>query len=249
MCDIQILTGLGILLGGYIKLSCYVSAYHWQLVVYLAWLSNLTHIACLTVLRGYLHHHQRERNTRFVCMTVLWLGLFPAMVPTIFFNWGRNEPTAADPASNAICFLDLKFGRTLFDRNYTAMQTRIEPSGFEGTEDGPRSLRIVGFDDTKAFNSTLASISLLLSGYFTRSIKLVRSWSNHLRIGFRESPFMRWLIQRVIDNTREQAHSQVRLCIQALVIGLIEAAYLLIKHYADLLTSEISDVGTKAVCP
>ncbi|KAK0702450.1 hypothetical protein B0T21DRAFT_112739 [Apiosordaria backusii] len=104
MCDVQLLTGLGILLSAYLRVSCYVSAYHWQLVVYLAWLSNLTHVACLTVLRGYLHHYPRERNTRLFCMTLLWLGLFPALVPTLFFNWGRNESTAAHPASDTKCF-------------------------------------------------------------------------------------------------------------------------------------------------
>ncbi|KAK3998185.1 hypothetical protein QBC44DRAFT_363714 [Cladorrhinum sp. PSN332] len=71
MRDIQILTGLGILLSRYIGLSCYVSAYHWQLVVDLAWLSNLTHVACITVLRGYLHHHPQERKFRLFGMTVL----------------------------------------------------------------------------------------------------------------------------------------------------------------------------------
>ena len=58
MCDVQLLAGTGILLSGYISVTSYISAYHWQLVVYLAWFSNLTHIACLTALRGYLHQHQ-----------------------------------------------------------------------------------------------------------------------------------------------------------------------------------------------
>ncbi|KAK3682974.1 hypothetical protein B0T22DRAFT_445128 [Podospora appendiculata] len=52
----------GILFSAYLDLASNLSAYHWQLVVYLAWFANLTHIACLTLLRGYLYEHQRERN-------------------------------------------------------------------------------------------------------------------------------------------------------------------------------------------
>ncbi|KAK3897027.1 hypothetical protein C8A05DRAFT_20128, partial [Staphylotrichum tortipilum] len=65
MYGVQLFTGIGILLAGYIGMSC-TSAYHWQLLVYLAWFSNLTHIACLTALRRYLYQHQSARNWRLL---------------------------------------------------------------------------------------------------------------------------------------------------------------------------------------
>lgn len=115
MCDAQLLTGIGILLSGYLALSCFISAYHWQLIVYLAWFSNLTHMACLIAMRSYLHQKQSERNWRLALMTLLWLGLVPAIIPTVFFNWANEEPTSALPASNARCFFDTHIASILFN--------------------------------------------------------------------------------------------------------------------------------------
>jgi hypothetical protein len=104
-CDIQILTGLGILLGGFIGLKCYLSAYHWQLIAYLAWFSNLTYVACLTVLRRHLHQRKLQRSVRLVVMTVQWIGLLVSLVPTRFFNWMHSdEQTESFPGSDARCY-------------------------------------------------------------------------------------------------------------------------------------------------
>ncbi|KAK4197676.1 hypothetical protein QBC40DRAFT_350852 [Triangularia verruculosa] len=226
MCDVQLLTGLGILLSAYLRVSCYVSAYHWQLVVYLAWLSNLTHVACLTVLRVYLDHHPRERNIRLFCMTLLWLGLFPALVPTLFFNWGHNEPTAAYPASDTKCFFNLKTGRALWQRNL---------SGDD---------KLAG---TKSFESAIISILLLFFGYFTRSMKLVQPWSNRLRARIRNHisrPFLKQLKKHITAKTGEGIRPRHRLRGNWPfgTVALMEATYLMTKHYTDLFTSEISDV-------
>ncbi|KAK2022110.1 hypothetical protein LX32DRAFT_645815 [Colletotrichum zoysiae] len=65
ICDVQLLTGPGILLSGFINLgSSSISAYHWHLIAYLAWFSHLTHIACLTVSRRELHRSQAKRRLR-----------------------------------------------------------------------------------------------------------------------------------------------------------------------------------------
>lgn len=79
MCDIQILTGLGVLLSGFIGLNCYVSAYHWQLSIYLAWFSNITHTASLSSLRTYLYRNQTERNYRTGLMLLLLVRLIAAL--------------------------------------------------------------------------------------------------------------------------------------------------------------------------
>ncbi|KAF6809881.1 hypothetical protein CMUS01_13588 [Colletotrichum musicola] len=105
ICDIQLLTGLGILLSGFIQLKCYVSAYHWHILAYLAWFSNVTHVACLIVLRKYLHENRSERLVQIALMALLLLGVVVVLVPTAFFNWmTTEESTAALPGSNARCF-------------------------------------------------------------------------------------------------------------------------------------------------
>ena len=103
MSDLQLLTGLGILISGYSELRCYVSAYHWKLIVYLAWSSHVTHIACLTAMRSYLHRHKWERLWRLSLMGVTCVMLISAIVPTAFFNWEGEglERSGARPASNA----------------------------------------------------------------------------------------------------------------------------------------------------
>ncbi len=174
MYDIQLITGSGILLSGYIRVSC-TSAYHWQLLVYLAWFSNLTHIACLTALRRYLYQHQSERNWRLVLMAVLWAALIPAMVPAVFFNWlNLGEPTASFPSSNARCFFDVNTARSLFN-NATC---------FRGPDvDGePAECVQIGVRDTAALQSATVSILLLGCSFFSRSIKLTKRLSDGVRV-------------------------------------------------------------------
>lgn len=49
--DQQVVTGIALLASGYAQLSSGISNYHWQMLVYLAWFSSLTHLSTLTVLR------------------------------------------------------------------------------------------------------------------------------------------------------------------------------------------------------
>ena len=71
--DTQIITGLAILLAGYIQLPSGISSYHWQIVVDLAWFSSLSHLTTLTALRGYF----RRRTTMAICRAVLVGKVFP----------------------------------------------------------------------------------------------------------------------------------------------------------------------------
>ena len=51
LSDQQLVTGIALLASGYSQLSYGLSSYHWQLIVYLAWFSSLTHLTTLTALR------------------------------------------------------------------------------------------------------------------------------------------------------------------------------------------------------
>jgi len=97
LSDLQILTGLSILISGYAQLHCGLSVYHWQILVYLTWFSSLTHLSCLTFLRNHLYNHPGERLWRLVGMGALVVMLIVALLPT--GNYNSNS----DPAGYAIC--------------------------------------------------------------------------------------------------------------------------------------------------
>src|SRR5947207_386718 len=115
MSDLQIVTGFSIIISGFIQLHCGISAYHWQILVYLAWFSSLTHLTCLTVLRNYLFNNPGQRLWRWVAMGVIIVMLVVALYPTGSFDWVGNSTFSipADqlqppPSSYAICFFRKK---------------------------------------------------------------------------------------------------------------------------------------------
>ncbi|KAK9847314.1 hypothetical protein MYU51_019581 [Penicillium brevicompactum] len=66
MSDVQIITGISIIVSGAAQLKCGISTHQWQVLVYLAWFSSLTHLSCLTLLRNCLHQRPAERIWRLV---------------------------------------------------------------------------------------------------------------------------------------------------------------------------------------
>ena len=108
MSDLQILTGVSILISGFIQLPCGLSCYHMNILAYLAWFSSLTHLACLTFLRNYLYNRPGERAWRLVTMGILVVLLITALIPTGDYSWpngfGYEHPL---PSDYAICY----FGR------------------------------------------------------------------------------------------------------------------------------------------
>ena len=79
--DQQIVTGLSILAAGYAK-RCTINVYHWQVVVYLAWMSSGTHLITLSVLRTYLREKRILRVVRVAGMLILFFMLCIAIIPT-----------------------------------------------------------------------------------------------------------------------------------------------------------------------
>ncbi|KAK1452425.1 hypothetical protein CCUS01_10916 [Colletotrichum cuscutae] len=91
LSDQQLLTGLTILIAGYTQaLGANLSAYHWNAVIYLAWLSSTVHLMSLSVLRDRLRASRALRSIR-VSATILILGLLlVALVPTVSSKWPGN---------------------------------------------------------------------------------------------------------------------------------------------------------------
>lgn len=107
MSDIQLATGIAILVSGYSQLHCGLICFHWKVIGRLAWFSSLTHLSCLTLLRNYLHNHPAQRHWRMLFMFVLVVMLVTAMVPTGIYDWlGYPSGFEPSPTKNdfAICY-------------------------------------------------------------------------------------------------------------------------------------------------
>ena len=91
--DQQLVTGLAILVAGYYEMmNNNLSVYHWQIVVYLAWLSSAVHIASLTLLRDVFNNNPTLRNLRVAGMLLLLALLEVAMWPIRFTDYWGGRP-------------------------------------------------------------------------------------------------------------------------------------------------------------
>jgi hypothetical protein len=91
--DLQVVTGIGILISGFTQLPQGLSIYHWETVVYLAWFSSLTHLTTLTVLRKFFRDQPRLAYWRVFLMgcniLLLGTGLGPVGYGVTF--WQTHE--------------------------------------------------------------------------------------------------------------------------------------------------------------
>lgn len=103
MSDLQILTGMSILISGYLQLKCGISCYHWQMIVGLAWFATITNFGCLSFLRRHLYNHQGERTLRLLGMGCIVTMLIVALVPTANYAWLHSSSGHSNASSYAIC--------------------------------------------------------------------------------------------------------------------------------------------------
>ena len=89
LSDQQIVTGIAIMAAGFVGLrSGETNVYHYQIVLYLAWLASSVHLSALTFLRPFLASHPAVRAWRLVGMVVLFFMLIVGLVPTVSYDWG-----------------------------------------------------------------------------------------------------------------------------------------------------------------
>ncbi|KAF4817583.1 hypothetical protein CGCSCA5_v005872 [Colletotrichum siamense] len=110
LCDVQVVTGLGILISGFVLLRCGLDAIHWQIAVFLAWFSTVTHLSGLEVLRTHLNTYVCGHRTH-------WL----------------LQPAEQELSSPAVCYFDLKYGfwrfkETLSQSDFPEMQLERTPA-------------------------------------------------------------------------------------------------------------------------
>ena len=75
--------------------TCDIQSYHWQLIVYMAWLATTTHTSLLSILRNYLQNHQRQLWWRLGGMSTVFTMLTVAIILTSDFVWQDVKMAAA----------------------------------------------------------------------------------------------------------------------------------------------------------
>ena len=99
--DSQIVTGVSILVSGYIQLACGLQYYHWVIVVDLAFFSSITHLTTLTCLRSYLQKRPAIRSWRLMCMGVTAVLLATALGSTGYYDVVPEWPAQCLLAHNS----------------------------------------------------------------------------------------------------------------------------------------------------
>jgi hypothetical protein len=110
LSDQQIVTGIAILAAGFQGLRLGgIDSYHYQTVIYLAWMSSSVHLSALSILAPILKERPALRIWRLTGMLVLLVLLVIALIPTASNDWGLiTWKGMAHPNSGwgipAVCF-------------------------------------------------------------------------------------------------------------------------------------------------
>ena len=187
--DTQIVTSVAILLSGYIQLPCGLSAYHWEIIVDLAWFSALTHLTVLTSLRYYFRRRPAMAIWRVIFMgvTLILLGsaLYPVgYIPQYYDQLDKPYPTPihAEPgfvglmSSPAICLMS--------SRRRTELAVTL--GSLSASVEGSEQLDTIPLP----FNTMLVALSLayFAVGYVTRVTRLFAPLSDRANAWFRVAP-------------------------------------------------------------
>jgi hypothetical protein len=106
LSDTQLVTGLGILAAGYSQLQCGISAYHWQIMVFVAWFASFSFLSAMTFLEGYFQTNNNMRLIRVGFMVILASLLIAALLPTGSRNWLNmfQQGEGYYPSLSTACF-------------------------------------------------------------------------------------------------------------------------------------------------
>jgi hypothetical protein len=100
--DIQIFTALSILISAFVSLGCDIVAYHWQYMIYLAWLASVTHLASLSFLRNHLVKNRVKCTWRLTAMAIIQVLLSVAVGLSTTF--GGDPWLVGEGGRPAICY-------------------------------------------------------------------------------------------------------------------------------------------------
>jgi hypothetical protein len=114
LSDQQIITGIAIMAAGFQGLRLGgIDSYHYQTVIYLAWMSSSVHLSAISLLAPLLKQRPALRIWRFTGMITLLILLIVGLVPTIGNAWGLLKwqtmvSTNTRWGVPAICFWEMK---------------------------------------------------------------------------------------------------------------------------------------------
>lgn len=179
--DQQVVTGIALLSSGFAQLNSGIDSYHWQILVYLVWFSSLTHLTTLTMLRQYFQEHAVSRLWRAVLMMITIIMLVCALLPTKDSLWLAGSLIETDIEGEYELGPFIGIPALCFYR-------RLGSHGDDSEYDSRAS------SYSKA--SMGVSVTILISGYLTRIIKLSSRATQTSR---------RWLVEkpnRLLEKTR-----------------------------------------------
>ena len=93
--DVQVVTGIAILVSAYDQIPCGLQYYHWQIAVDLALFSSITHLTTLTCLRDYFRTRRALASCRLALMIIIGLLLIVALGST---GYSLNPSVPSDPS-------------------------------------------------------------------------------------------------------------------------------------------------------
>lgn len=217
MADVQVFTGLSILISGYVARKG-LSALHWKMIVFLAWFSCATHLSALVFLRNYLINHPAKRRWRLSSMFALLMVLMVAMVPTGHFSW------------DVLIYMP-------------DMESLSEVEHYAASIDAPPSASATcyfntNFKSDQGKNAMLVSMLLLSLSFTVRLFKLHRIF-----LRFKIQSLSHHMVERVLSSARYfQTLFGTSTWQDRVVSNIIVAAHITVCVCIDLYTSTASDV-------
>jgi hypothetical protein len=223
--DQQLVTGIGILVSGYSQITCSLSTYHWQVIVYLAWFSSLTHLTTLTALRAFFRSQPTLAYWRvfFMGCTIVLLGT--ALAPTGYVSQGYFQTSAL--AVPALCLFSTK-----------------------GYHEASSSDSVTNFDSgysLQPFNWLFIMLSLLFlfASYVSRVISLFTHTSKIAQLWLRTIPgssFKKSIVRTLnISNSSERAiFRKLRVMLAMIKFSI----YVILKVVFDIGQSMLWEVST-----
>lgn len=143
--DVQIFTGLAVLISGLKAFTCGLQSYHWQLVIYMSWLSLVTHASLLSFLRNYLMTRPRQLWWRFGGTFAILVMFVTTVALTPDFTWyfsGSPSHYAKCPATADGSSPEMEIGSS-------SLESKLKLSFFVVYGFGIRVLKLFPiFDDT-----------------------------------------------------------------------------------------------------
>lgn len=234
MCDLQVLTGLGILIAGFISLRTgTLKSAHWTMIAFLAWFCTITHLSGLTALQHYFAR-DKDKHVAEKLVRVGMMGVIVVMLMVAIFPVGLMTGTSFGNC-DAVCFFD----PGAFEDRLRLMESWGEVSTV------PRTVNFVF-----QFISSVVTIVLLFLSFVVRAVKLsprvygTKSTPRELvsRIKATLSRWTRKALEALRDVVAGPGWGHVLW--QEVVVRLMEAVFLTVRGWANFWSSMLFEVSS-----